>query len=68
MRKIDVVHLFIYLIIFVVLSNWYINYIIIGISIMINTIIWIIFMKLIIINSKLKKENKKLKLAGNKNE
>lgn len=68
MRKIDVVHLFIYLIIFVVLSNWYINYIIIGISIMINTIIWIIFMKLIIINSKLKKENKKLKLAGNKND
>lgn len=60
MRKVDIIHLFIYLMIFVVLSNWYINYAIIGISIMINVIMWIIFIKLVIINRKLKKENKKL--------
>ena len=55
MRKIDIVHLFIYLMIFVILSNWYINYAIISILIMINTIIWILYIKLIIKNKKLKR-------------
>ena len=61
MRSIDIIHMFIYLFIFIVLSNWYINSVIISILGIVNLLIWIIYMKLIIKNRKLKKENKKLK-------
>jgi len=60
MRKVDIIHLFIYFMIYIVLSNWYINSIIIGILAIVNLIIWFIFMKLVLENKKLKKENKKL--------
>ena len=61
MKENDIVHLFVYLMIFIVLSNWYINFTIISILGIINLIIWFIFMKLVLKNRNLKKENKKLK-------
>lgn len=60
MRKIDIIHFFIYLMIYIVLSNWYINSIIISILGIVNLIMWFIFMKLVLENEKLKKENKKI--------
>lgn len=58
MRKIDIVHLFIYLMIFIVLSNWYINLIIVNIIGIVNVIMFIIYINLVFKNRKL---NKKLK-------
>ena len=60
MRKIDIIHIFIYLMIFIILSNWFINIIIIGILQIVLMIMFWIFIDLVIINRKLKKENKKL--------
>lgn len=56
MKKTDLIHIFIYLMIFIILSNWYINYIIIPIISIIFVITFGIMIKLIFENKKLKKE------------
>ena len=55
MRKLDILHLFIYLMIFIILSNWYINFVLIQILGLVNFIIFIYCLIAIKIQIKYKK-------------
>ena len=59
MRKVDIIHLFIYLMIIIILSNWYINYTIIPILVIVMFIFFIISTEIIIENWKYKRKMKK---------
>jgi len=61
MRKIDIFHLFIYLMIIIILSNWYINFTIVPILVIVIFIFFIISIEIIIENWKNKKKIKKEK-------
>lgn len=61
MRKVDIIHLFIYFMIWIILSNWYINYILIRILSVILFTFFLFSISMIISSDKIKKENKKLK-------
>lgn len=60
MRKIDILHLFVYLMIYIVISNWFINIVYFIVLQTVLIVMFWIFVDLIIYCSKLKKENKKL--------
>jgi len=61
MRKIDIFHLFMYLMIIIILSNWYINFTIVPILVIVIFIFFIISIEIIIENWKNKKKIKKEK-------
>lgn len=64
-RKVNLIHLFIYLMIIIILSNWYINYTIIPILVIVVFIFFIISTEIIIENWKSKRKLKKLKKREN---
>jgi len=61
MKKTDLLHLFTYLMIIIILSNWYINYTIIPILVIVIFIFFIVSIEIIIENCKLKGKVKKEK-------
>jgi len=62
MRKVDIVHLFIYFMIFILLSNWYINFVIVSILLMVNSIMFLFYWKIFLLINKNKKLKKQVKL------